>query len=293
MEGKTMYKLNNPIIMHINYFEQGQTIDYLIRRAKQLGYDGIEFRRKRTKVDETVEEYLDEIKRCSERYGLRYVLFGGPGINVMTQDQDKIRAEIDDYKRFLDEADKRLELSCINFMTGPLTCATASASYAYEEHGSFCAEDWHWENAAKACEEIALYAPSVKFAFETHMNYLHDLASSAMKLVDMIARPNFGVNLDFGNSVYFKAGTYPSLEDSITMCGEKLFYTHMKNSIPGTPRRRATALSQGDINHRAYVDKLVEIGFDGFIGIEAPRPGDREYYAEEDLAYLKNVLTVY
>ena len=28
-------------------------------------------------------------------------------------------------------------------------------------------------------------------------------------------------------------------------------------------------------------------------GIEAPRPGDREYYAEEDLAYLKSILTVY
>ena len=30
-----------PIIMHINYFEQGQTIDYTMRCAKLLGYENI------------------------------------------------------------------------------------------------------------------------------------------------------------------------------------------------------------------------------------------------------------
>jgi len=285
-----MLKMNNPIIMHINYFEQGQTIDYTMRRAKQLGYDGIEFRRRRTKVEETVEEYLDELKRCAERYGMKYILFGGPGINVMTQDKEAVRKEIDDYKYFLTEADKRIELTTINFMTGWLT-KPGVVGYEYETYGSFCAEDWHWENAALACREIADFAPHVKFAFETHMGYLHDLAPTAKKLVDMIGCENFGINLDYGNSVYFAKGTYPTLEESIDICGDKLFYTHMKNSVPGNPRRAPTALSQGEINHRAYVDKLKAVGFEGLIGIEAPRPGDREYYAEEDLKYIKSVLT--
>jgi len=286
-----MRKLNSPIIMHINYFEQGQSIDYTVRRAVELGFDGIEFRRKRVKVEETVTEYLDEIKRCAEQYGLRYVLFGGPAINVMTQDQAVIRREIDEYKNFLTEADKRFALTCINFMTGTLRCADA-AGYEYERHGSGCAEDWHWETAAAACREIADFAPQVNFAFETHMNYIHDLATSTRRLVDLIDRDNFGVNLDFGNSVYFAKGSFPTLEESIAVCGDKLFYTHMKNSIPGTPRRTPTALSQGDINHRIYVDKLCEIGFKGMIGIEAPRPGDREYFAEEDLTYIRSVLNV-
>ena len=123
------------------------------------------------------------------------------------------------------------------------------------------------------------------------MGYIHDLAPTAKKLVDMIDRPNFGVNLDYGNSVYFARGTYPSLAESIEVCGDKLFYTHLKNSIPGQPRRTATALSQGDINHREYIDLLAAAGFTGLIGIEAPRSGDREYYAEEDIAYLKSILT--
>ncbi len=286
-----MKKLNSPLIMHINYFEQGQSIEYTVRRAVELGFDGVEFRRKRTGVEETVSEYLNELKRCTELYGLRYVLFGGPAINVMTQDKDVIRREIDDYKNFLTEADKRFSLSCINFMTGSIRCPEA-AGHEYERHGSGCAEDWHWENAAEACREIAAFAPHVRFAFETHMNYLHDLAPSTRKLVDMIDRANFGINLDYGNSVYFAKGTYPTLEKSIEICGDKLFYTHMKNSVPGSPRRTPTALSQGEINHRIYVNKLCEIGFTGMIGIEAPRQGDREYFAEEDLAYIRSVLHV-
>ena len=122
------------------------------------------------------------------------------------------------------------------------------------------------------------------------MGYLHDLATSARKLVDLIDRPNFGVNLDYGNSVYFKKGTYPSLEESIDICGDKLFYTHWKNSVPGSPRRAACALSQGDINHRQYLKKLIDVGFSGLLGVEAPRPGDREFFAREDIEYVRSLI---
>jgi sugar phosphate isomerase/epimerase len=285
-----MKKIDNPIIMHINYFEQGQSIEYTVRRAKELGYDGIEFRRSRQLPDETPESYLGEIKRCSELYGMKYTLFGAPGINAMTRDWDAVTREIDGYKRFLDAAEKRGLLTLNNFMTGWLP-KPGAVGYEYETYGSACAEPWHWENAAKACRIIADYAPQVKFAFETHMGYIHDLAPSARKLVDLIDRKNFGINLDYGNAVYFASGSYPTLEESIDICGEKLFYTHLKNSVTGIPRRLPTSLSQGDINHRAYLQKLQSVGFTGFIGIEAPRSGDREWYAAEDIAYLRSLIS--
>jgi len=285
-----MKKFDNPIIMHINYFEQGQSIEYTIRKAKALGYDGIEFRRDRKIEGETPESYVDELARCSRMYGMEHILLGSPGIDVMTKDEAKIRSEIDGYKRFLDVADKKLNLSVINFMTGWLS-KPGVVGYEYETYGSFCAEEWHWENAARACQEIADYAPHVKFAFETHMGYIHDLATTAKKLVDLIDRKNFGINLDYGNSVYFKEGTYPTLKESIDVCGDKLFYTHWKNSVAGSPRRMPTALSQGTINHREYLKLLMEAGFKGFLGEEAPRPGDREYFAKEDLDYIKALIS--
>ena len=138
--------------------------------------------------------------------------------------------------------------------------------------------------------EVADYAAPLgcKFALETHMNYLHDYAEAARRLVDMIGRDSFGINLDYGNSVYFN-GIAP-LEKAIEICGDKLFYTHFKNSMPVPGGRIPTALGEGSINHRAYLKKLREIGFSGLVGIEAPRPGDREYYARQDLAYIRSVM---
>ncbi len=286
-----------PVIMHVNYCEQGQTIREICACAAKCGFDGVEFRRKRTGVRETPREYLDEVAKWTAEYGHRYVLFGGPGVNAMTPDKAALRREIDEYKEFLTLAAERVPLSVINFMSGPLQDPTVAPSrVAYHLHGSHCAEPWQWESAAEMCREIADYAPDVKFAFETHMYYLHDLAETAMKLCELIDRPNFGVNLDYGNTQYFTSSVLP-LEEAIDRCGKKLFYTHLKNcyhvSRLDTPDARfliPSGLGEGAINHRAYLKKLRDAGFDGLIGIEAPRSGDREWFAAQDIAYTKSVL---
>ena len=65
---------------------------------------------------------------------------------------------------------------------------------------------------------------------------------------------------------------------------------HMKNSIGFKERRIETALAEGEINHRAYVRYLKNKGYKGCIGIEAPRNGDRQYFAEADYNYLKGII---
>jgi len=287
-----MKKCNNPILMHINYFEQGQTIEYTVRRAKSFGYDGIEFRRASKQPGVTLESYIDEIARCTRMYGMEHVVLGAPYLSVLSQDKEKYRAGLDAYKRYLDMASEKLNLTVINLFLDPLTNPNAG-TFEYNKHGSAYSEPWQWEQAARACQEIADYAPELRFAFEAHPNYLHDLAPTARRLCDMIDRPNMGINLDFGNTVAFDEGTYPSLEDCIDICGDKLFYIHWKNSVPGVGRRLRTALSQGTINHRAYLKKLMEVGYKGFICLEAPRNGDREYFAQEDLAYAKSLISDY
>lgn len=284
-----MKKITNPILMHINYFEQGQSIEYTVRKAKAMGYDGIEFRRVSKTPVVTLEDYIDEIARCLKLYGMEHVVLGAPYVSVLKPDEAENRASIDAYKHFLDMASEKLNLKVINLFMDPLTNPNAG-TYEYDKHGSAYSEPWQWEKMAKACQEIADYAPQLRFAFETHMNYLHDLASTARKLTDMIDRPNMGINLDYGNTVGFPAGTYPTVEECIDICSDKLFYNHWKNSIPGYPRRIRTALSQGDINHRAYLKKLHEVGYKGYICLEAPRSGDREYFAVEDLAYMKSLI---
>ena len=286
--------MSYPIIMHINYCEQGQTVEEVCRFAAKTGFDGIEFRAKRlaTHPNEDYRVFLDDVKRYTEYYGIPYVLFGSPGVDAMSQDKAKVQASVDAYKEWLDEASKRVNLTVINFFTGSLIDPDQPMNaMSYHLHGAGCAKDWHWEVAAEACQQVADYAKPIgcKFAFETHMNYLHDYAESARKLVDLIDRDNFGINLDYGNSIYFTNKIAP-LEKAIDICGDKLFYTHLKNSLPVPGGRLPTALGEGAINHRAYIKKLKDVGFKGLVGIEAPRPGDREYYAIKDLEYIKSVI---
>jgi sugar phosphate isomerase/epimerase len=119
------------------------------------------------------------------------------------------------------------------------------------------------------------------------MKYIHDTPEATRKLVDLIGSPNFGINMDYGNTVYFP--DFPAVEDAIDIYGDKLFYTHLKNSVPKVGGRTPVALSEGEINHRLYLKKLREVGFEGPIGIEAPRPGDRVWFAQKDLEYYKAV----
>ena len=125
------------------------------------------------------------------------------------------------------------------------------------------------------------------------MCYLHDTPQATKKLVDMIQSPAVGVNLDYGNAVYFPKEHILSLADTIKLLGNSMHYLHLKNSLatPGTDNKRLpTALSEGEINHREYIELVKESGFEGPICIEAPRPGDREWFAVSDLNYIKSVI---
>jgi sugar phosphate isomerase/epimerase len=157
------------------------------------------------------------------------------------------------------------------------------------------ASDEHWSQAAEGFKILGKFASGngFAFAFETHMGYLHDTPQAAKKLTDMIGCPAVGVNLDYGNAVYFKKENILPLADTIRHLGKSLLYTHLKNSVnvPGVDKRMPTALSQGEINHREYIKVLKETGYKGPLCVEAPRPGDREWFAAEDLHYIKSVIS--
>jgi sugar phosphate isomerase/epimerase len=324
--------MKNKVIMHVNYCEQGQTIPELCRKAADWGFDGIEFRGRRAGVQETPEEYLDLIARSVADAGLSDVLFGYPTPDMMLPDAGERAREIEAGLAFYERAKARLgdRFTLSNAFTGTLTNPDKSVPYSqYERNGSGCATEAHWTWAAEGYRLIgdAVARLGIRLAFETHMGYLHDTPQAAMKLVDRIGRPCIGINLDYGNAVYFPAN--PSLAETIPALGRRIFYTHLKNSLalPGGGRIQ-TALGDGDINHREYLRLLREvlaelpakyangrekeslsrffaclagslptsargsrdIGFTGPIGIEAPRPGDRESFAKPDLTYIRSVV---
>lgn len=281
------------VIMHVNYCEQGQSIEEMCLKAVEWGFQGIEFRRERKGQPLPAERYLDEITAAKAKSGLQYVLFGGPGPDLMTADAEKREADLVACERFYTLAAERFALSVCNIMAGSLRNPDSSIPYAdYSKHGSAVATEQHWRQATEGFRRLGDLAARLgfRFAFETHMGYLHDLPAVTKRLVDQIDRPSVGINLDYGNVVYFKGA--PAIKDAIAICADKLYYVHLKNSV-GLPGgvRHAAGLGEGDINQREFLRELRRSGYNGFLCVEAPRAGDREWYAKQDIAYIQSVLS--
>lgn len=291
----------NHTIMHINYGETtynhygSNTIDSICKMAANIGFDGIEFRGNPPAEFKNIPfvDYVKQIAECKKKYGLSEVIFAIGLLDCTSHDKDKrensILAAIEKAKI----ANELCGTTTCNTFASRLTSGISTApANCYEFHGSAVASQEDWGLTVDAFQQVGyeLERIGVKFAFETHMFHIHDLPAATKKLVDAINSPVIGVNMDFGNIVYFPE--HPSLEETIELYGDKLFYTHLKNSTaaPGSNTRIATALGEGDINHRSYLSKLKGAGFGGPIGIEAPRPGDRVWYAQQDYLYFKSVM---
>jgi sugar phosphate isomerase/epimerase len=194
--------------------------------------------------------------------------------------------------RFYRLAAERVKLTVCNIMAGSLRNPDKGIPYGeYSKHGSAVATDDHYRWAAEGFKVLGRMAEELgfRFAFEIHMGYLHDLPAPTKKLVDTIGSPAVGALLDHGNVVYFPGA--PSLRDSISLLGKSLFYVHLKNSVGLREGGRfPVGMGDGEINHREYMRLLKENGFNGPVCIEAPRQGDREWYARQDIGYIKSVI---
>ncbi len=288
----------NPFIMHINFAEAGwmsfgkRTVDDICRMAAAFGYSGVEFRGQLPVEYEAngFKEYAKAIGEAKKKYGLTDILFGIGVSESSNADKAAREASIAEALEKAKMANEYCGTTLCNTFGQTLKSKVPTVTYSqYELNGSAAANESEYKYCVESFQKVGeeLSKLGMKFAFETHMNYIHDLPEPSKKLVDDINQASIGINMDFGNTVYFP--THPELEETIDIYGDKLFYTHLKNSAPVGTSRMATSLSQGDINHRAYIAKLQEVGFTGPIGIEAPRGGDRIHYAKEDIDYVKSI----
>ena len=289
----------NKTIMHINYGElEGhvygkKSVDDICRMAKEIGFDGIEFRGvpPRELKHLSFREYAKQIADGKKKYGLTDMLLSIGIADCTSTDhgvREKAIAEAIEHTKIASEVCGTTHCNtAASFITSKITTAPKTQ---FEFHGSAAVTEEEWKLTVDAYQRLGAEAEKlgVKFGFETHMNYIHDLPHQVMKLVNLIDSPAIGVNMDYGNTVYFN--DRPSVEETIDIYGDKLFYTHLKNSMPIPGGRVATALGDGEINHRVYLEKLREVGFDGPIGIEAPRSGDRVWYAKCDYEYYRSVM---
>jgi sugar phosphate isomerase/epimerase len=286
--------MDYPIILHVNYVEQGQTIPEACRKAADWGYDGIELRGRRFGVQEPPEAYLDLVAGAVQAAGLKHVIFGYPTADLMLPDAEVRRQEVQRDIHFYRAAKQRLgeRFTLSNTFTGALSNPDKSVpGNAYERHGSACATEAQWQAAVAGFRLIgaAVAEIGIRLAFETHMHYLHATPQAAKKLVDLIGSPAIGVNLDYANYFCFPQPTPPA--EVVKVLGTSLFYVHLKNlGKQQNGEHLRVGLADGDINNREFVRVLQQNDYRGFLCLEAPRPGDREWFAQQDLAYIRALL---
>lgn len=283
--------MDSKIIMHINYCEQGQTLEETCEKAVAWGYDGVEFRNKRFNLEEDMDIYLDTIYKSSKKYGLKHVIFGGGTPNLMSPDKVSRERDLEYCEKFYPKAYEMFGFEVSNLLIGTVMNPSSEIEYAdFTKHGSYIAEDKHWQQGAEGLKRIAVIAEKYGFrlGLETHPNFLHDTVDSAVKLAQMSESENIGVNLDYINACVLPGNI--SIEDAIEKTGDRLFYVHLKNIIKIEKGRIRTGLADGEYNNRHIMKRLNESGYQGPICVEAPRPGDREWFAVKDLEYIKTVI---
>lgn len=285
--------MTNPVLLHCNCVEQGQSIPDMCRLAVAWGFDGLEFRYRRSGVTENPADYLDALASACEGHGVRHVVFGGPGPNLAAPEAGTREREAATYIGFLEQAAKRFELSVCNTMAGPLVAPGAHA-YEFDKNGSAFARAEHWQWATEGFQVIGDAAKrlGLRLGFETHNGFLHDLPAPTLRLIERIARPSVGANLDVGNIVLHPDGTSP--EEAYAVLKDHLVLVHLKNLYKLPVQRYfhfiACPLAEGIINHRALLRLLLGGGYRGPLVLECPREGDREEFARADLRYLRRLL---
>lgn len=214
-----------------------------------------------------------------------------PGPDLMKEDAALREKELAGYERFLKLACERFQLDILNTTVGPLLNPDPQVDPADNSRmGSAIASPRHWEQAVEGLQRLAATCErlDLRLALEIHGGYLHDLPEPTLRLLEAVGSERIGVNLDYGNIVYFPQP--PSLAASVGLLKNHLLVVHLKNSIGFGPYRKNISLEQGEINNREFLTLLKACGFAGYLCPEAPRQGDREAFALPDLVYLKGLL---
>ncbi len=121
----------------------------------------------------------------------------------------------------------------------------------------------------------------VRYALEPLNRYETDLIHSVaegLELIERVGADNFGLLLD----TFHMNIEEPSLEESISRCGSRIFHFHVADSNRWYP-------GAGHIDFKRVLTTLFETGYTGFVSGEfIPRP-DADTAAQRAIEYLRSL----
>ena len=276
-----------PAIYLHSYTLRGYSLARALRKARDLGFDGIELWAGHYKLDQ-VEEVLRQAQPLARTLEVTVPVLNLSG--EVIGDDPAQRAErvrrVGEVIRRCPEVGVRI----VNGYAGFIILDRAD----WGKNGSAAAGDEHYERAAAAYRDLGSIAQAsgVTLTLEVHMNTIHDTAASALRLLDMIGSPAVRVNLDPGN-MYGTSTAEPAL-DAITLLAGRIAYMHLKNARRAADQPGGVDyhwdLVHGDLDVYSIVRAAYRSGFRGPYCIEYSGAGDRAAIARDDVSYLRGAL---
>ena len=156
-----------------------------------------------------------------------------------------------------------------------------------------------FEATAKGLAEVADIAADVgvQLSIEVHQFSIADNSWSALHLLEMIDRPNVGVNPDLGNIYWTYDVPEESCESAITALAPHSVYWHCKNMyrvhIPENEHALfiRVPLPDGEIDYRFAVSAMMTAGYEGYMAIEGVHLGDQLTRDKRSVDYVKRLVS--
>lgn len=242
----------------------------IVKIAKDMGFDGIEFIDLNVPDGMTEDEYASVIREECEKYSLPAVSYT-IGANMLSLVEMRNDKEVERVCKKLDTAK----------ILGVPTLRHDAAWNVPDNIKSFTGFENVLPTIAEGCRKVTNYAKSlgIETMIENHGTFCQE-SSRVEKIVNAVCDPNFGVLLDIGNFCCAD-------ESNIDAVGRLLPYVkhvhakdfHIKSGNEPDPGEgffrsrggnylRGAIIGQGNVPVYQCIQNIKRSGYDGYISVE-------------------------
>lgn len=155
-----------------------------------------------------------------------------------------------------------------------------------------------YERTAAALQQASALAADVgvQIAIEVHQHSIVDNSWSALHLLDLVDRPNVGVNPDLGNIYWTYDEPEETTEKAIVALAPRAKYWHCKNLMRlNIPQLRYSIMQRvplpdGDIDYRFAIAAMRAANYQGYLAVEGLQLGDQLTADGKSAAHVRAIL---
>lgn len=247
--------MGNPLTLCTNTYHT-YSLEESLAGAQRAGYSNVEL----TSVPgwtehvrrDAADEELGHVKDLLKKYGQTAISFAGH--SDLASDQG-----VGEFRKALNIAHKL----GIHYVT------TSTGGHDASSHGSLDEQrEMFLARIRPLCEEAD--GMGITICLETHGGLVANGAISA-ELVQMIDRPNIGINYDPGNVIFY--GNTDPTED-IKAAAPYVKHMHAKDNVGGAGVWNFPPAGTGEVNFASIFKTLDEAGFSGPVSVEIEFQGE-------------------